>query len=176
TARRTLPRRRGCGERWRMPRSWIWLQLLLGWLPVGALFALMFIVAHGGSLAEALAIATQMMLTAALLGIVVYPFAVRVPWPHRLHARFIATQIGAAAAYAFTWFALNAVIASSIGSAVLRVRGGRLALALVVGPGWGVLYVIMGIWLYVMVAGIAYANRAAEHAARVEALAARTQL
>src|ERR1700756_4838210 len=100
-----------------MPRSWIWLQLLLGWLPVGALFALMVFVAHDGTLAAALLIATQMMLTAALLGVVVYRFTQRVTWPHPLHLRFVATQIVAASTYAVAWFALNALIASSIESA-----------------------------------------------------------
>jgi LytS/YehU family sensor histidine kinase len=51
-----------------------------------------------------------------------------------------------------------------------------MTLALLVGPAWGVLYLILGVWLYIMVAGIGYANRAAERNAQIEALAARTQL
>jgi len=159
-----------------MPRAWIWLQLLLGWLPMGALFALMMLAAHGGSVAGAALIAMQMMLTAALLGILAYRSTERVPWPHPLHLRFIATHVLAALVYAAAWFALNVAVGSLIESTHLSLARGHLTLALVVGPGWGVLYLILGVWLYIMVAGIAYANRAAERNAQIEALAARTQL
>jgi sensor histidine kinase YesM len=159
-----------------MPRAWIWLQLLLGWLPMGALFALMVLAAHGGSFFAAALIATQMMLTAALLGIFAYRYTQRVPWPHPLRVRFVVTHVLAALAYAAAWFALNVGIGSLVESTRLSVSMSHLTLALVVGPAWGVLYLILGVWLYIMVAGIAYANRAAERSAQIEALAARTQL
>jgi sensor histidine kinase YesM len=159
-----------------MPRAWIWLQLLLGWLPMGALFALMVLAAHGGSFIGAALIATQMMLTAAVLGVVAYRNTVRVPWPHPLRLRFIATHVLAALVYAAAWFALNVAIGSLIESTHLSLANSHPTLALVVGPAWGVLYLILGVWLYIMVAGIAYANRAAERNAQIEALAARTQL
>jgi len=159
-----------------MPRSWIWLQLLLGWLPVGALFALMFKMAHGGPVTEALAMALQLVLTAALLGIVVYRFTQRVAWPYPLHWRFVATQLFAALAYAITWFALNVLIGSVVATISHSIGHGGFAVLLAIGPGWGVPYVVLGIWLYVMVAGIAYANNAAERRVRIEAMAARTQL
>jgi sensor histidine kinase YesM len=159
-----------------MPRSWIWLQLLLGWLPIGALFALMLFIAHGGSFVDAVPMALQLVLTAALLGLVVYRFTEHVPWPHPVRLRFVAVHIAAASAYAFTWFALNVAIASAIASVLHSLRSGKPVLVLAIGPAWGVPYVILGFWLYVMVAGIAYANRVAERAARIEALAARTQL
>jgi len=159
-----------------MPRAWIWLQLLLGWLPMGALFALMVLAAHGGSFAGAALIAMQMMLTAALLGILAYRYTVRVPWPHPLRLRFIATHVLAALVYAAAWFALNVAVGSLIESTHLSLASSHLILALVVGPAWGVLYLILGVWLYIMVAGIGYANRAAERNAQIEALAARTQL
>jgi signal transduction histidine kinase len=159
-----------------MPRAWIWLQLLLGWLPMGALFALLFFVSHGGSFASAATIAIQMMLTAAALGIFVYRYTQRVPWPHPLTARFVGSHFAAAFAYALAWFVLNVLIGSTIASILSTAEQGRLVLALAIGPGWGVPYVILGVWLYIMVAGIAYANRAAARSAQIEALAARTQL
>ncbi|HEY2396326.1 MAG TPA: histidine kinase [Rudaea sp.] len=159
-----------------MPRSWIWLQLLLGWLPVGALFALMFEMAHGGPVIDALVMALQLMLTAALLGIVVYRFTQRVAWPHPLRWRFVATQLLAALAYAITWSALNVLIASLIASVMHSIERGGFVVALAIGPGWGAPYVVLGIWLYVMIAGIAYANHAAERRVKIEAMAARTQL
>jgi sensor histidine kinase YesM len=159
-----------------MPRAWIWLQLLLGWLPMGALFALMVLAAHGGSVTGAVLIATQMMLTAALLGILAYRYTVRVPWPHPLRLHFVAKHVLAALVYATAWFALNVVVGSLIESTHISLASGHMTLALLVGPAWGVLYLILGVWLYIMVAGIAYANRAAERNAQIETLAARTQL
>ena len=159
-----------------MPRNWIWLQLLLGWLPVAVLFALMFKMAHGGPLSDALAMALQMVLTAALLGIVVYRFTQRVPWPHPLRWRFVARHLLAAFIFATTWSTLNVVIASAIASVLNSAESGRPVLVLAIGPGWGVPYLLLGVWLYVMVAGIAYANGAAQRSAQIEALAARTQL
>jgi len=159
-----------------MPRNWIWLQLLLGWLPVGVLFAVMFKSAHGGPVGDAVAMALQLMLTAALLGVFVYRFTQRVPWPHPLRWRFVGTHLLAAAAFAITWFVLNVLIASVIASTLHSIERSTPVLVLAIGPGWGVPYVILGVWLYVMVAGIAYANGAAQRSAQIEALAARTQL
>ena len=107
-----------------MPRAWIWLQLLLGWLPVGALFALSFYIAHGPPFASAALMAAQLMLTAALLGLVVHRYTQRVPWPHPMRAAFVVRHILAAAAYAFTWFVLNVLIASILASVRDSVRHG----------------------------------------------------
>jgi sensor histidine kinase YesM len=159
-----------------MPRAWIWLQLLLGWLPVGALFAAMLYIAHGGPPLAAVVMALQLMLTAAGLGVLVYRFTQRVPWPHPLALRFVGAQLLAALAYALSWFVLNVLIASAIASVLHSADSGRFVLTLALGPAWGASYVVFGFWLYVMVAGIAYANRAAERSAQLEALAARTQL
>jgi len=159
-----------------MPRSWVWLQLLLGWLPVAALFALMFRMAHGGPASDALFMALQLVLTAALLGIAVYRFTQRVPWPHPLRLGFAATHALAAFVYALTWFVLNVLIASIVASILQSIDHGSFVLALAIGPGWGLPYIMLGVWLYVMVAGIAYANGAAQRSAQIEALAARTEL
>jgi signal transduction histidine kinase len=159
-----------------MPRSLIWLQLLLGWLPVGALFAVMFQMAHGGPVGDSLAMALQLMLTAALLGLGVYRFTQRVPWPHPLRWLFVARHLLAAFVFAIAWFALNVLIASVIASILHSIDNRQPTFALAIGPGWGLPYVVLGLWLYVMVAGIAYANGAAQRSARIEALAARTQL
>jgi hypothetical protein len=156
-----------------MPRSLIWLQLLLGWLPVGALFAVMFQMAHGGPVGDSLAMALQLMLTAALLGLGVYRFTQRVPWPHPLRWRFVARHLRAAFVFAIAWFALNVLIASVIASILHSIDNRQPTFALAIGPGWGLPYVVLGLWLYVMVAGIAYANGAAQRSARIEADAPR---
>lgn len=159
-----------------MPRALVWLQLLLGWLPVGAIFAFMLYMAHGGEPLWSVIMALQLMLTAAALGLVVYRFTLRVPWPHPLGARFVALQVFAALAYALVWAVLNVFVASAITSILHSIEGHRLTLMFAIGPGWGVPYLVLGFWLYIMVAGVAYANRATERAAQTEALAARTQL
>lgn len=159
-----------------MPRTLIWLQLLLGWLPVGVIFAFMIFLAHGGSPVWAGVMALQLVATAAALGLVVYRFTLRVPWPHPLRLRFVAAQLLAAIAYALAWAVSNVLIASLITSILHSIDERRITLVLALGPAWGVSYVVLGFWLYVMVAGIAYANRAAERAAQIEASAARAQL
>ena len=159
-----------------MPRALIWLQLLLGWLPVGAVFAFMIFMAHGGSPLWAIVMALQLMLVAAALGVVVYRFTLRIPWPHPLRLRFVAAQLLAALAYALAWAVLNVLVASVITTILHSVDERRLVVLLQTGPGWGVPYFVLGFWLYIMTAGVAYATRATERAAQIEALAARTQL
>jgi LytS/YehU family sensor histidine kinase len=47
----------------------------------------------------------------------------------------------------------------------------------IVASPYGIIpFLIMGVWLYVMVAGVAYASQATERAIRAEAIAARSQL
>ncbi|HET7843669.1 MAG TPA: histidine kinase [Xanthomonadales bacterium] len=141
------------------------VQLLIGWLPVGALFCVLIATAHRTPVLDAAPIALQMMLTAAALGVLVDRFAARLPWPHPMRARFVFAHLAAAPAYAVSWWMLNNVVES--------IRHG--AIAIVVGPGI-VPYLVLGVWLYVMVAGVAYAQRGAARRAELEAQAARAQL
>ncbi|HET9483827.1 MAG TPA: histidine kinase [Xanthomonadales bacterium] len=143
------------------------LPLLFGWLPIAVLFTVLIVTAHGGPVLPAVGVALRMVVTAALLGAVVHRLTLRWPWPHPFRLRFLALHAAAAATFAVAWFVLQSVVASLI--------HGRLAI--VVGPGQGPWpYLILGVWLYVMVAGIAYASRATARAAELEALAAQTQL
>ncbi len=149
-----------------MSRRVVWLQLLIGWLPVWALFTTLIMAAHANtSVHAALLIALRIMVTAALLGFVVQRFTERVPWPSRVRPPFVAVHLGAAFVYSATWVFFNSIIDS--------VFRGRLVLN--VGPGVTA-YLMMGIWLYVMVAGVSYTTVATERAARAEANAARAQL
>ena len=148
-----------------MPRTWFWLQLCIGWLPVGALFTVMMMVVHQSSLLSALWVALRMISTAALLGWFVHRLAERRPWPWPFRFGFAWLHLGAALLYAAAWLLLNAAFEGLL--------HGHFSVTL--GPGT-VPYLITGVWLYVMVAGVAYANQSAARAARSEALAARTQL
>jgi signal transduction histidine kinase len=149
-----------------MPRAWIiWLQLIIGWLPIWALFTTLLVTAHPGPLLQASLIALRMMLAAAILGLLVHRLTDRLPWPQPVRPAFIGIHLVAAIAYAGGWLLLNGLIESLMrGEAVLTM-----------GPGITP-YLVLGIWLYVMIAGVTYATRATERAARAEATAARAQL
>jgi hypothetical protein len=146
-------------------RGWVWLQLAVAWLPMWALFSALIFIAHGVPLAEAAIGGLRMVGAGALLGIAVQRYASRMPWPHPFRLAFVAAQVIAACVYAVSWYALICVIDSAvIGHWVL-----------VIGPGVGA-FLITGVWLYIMVAGVAYANLAAQRTARIEASATRMQL
>jgi hypothetical protein len=148
-----------------MSRPWIWLQLLIGWLPIWALFTVLIMVAHGPGTGTAALIALRMVAAAAVLGIAVHRLSARLPWPHPFRVRFVGVHVVGAAVYSLTWFALNGLIES-------LVHG---ELRLEIGPGTAP-YLTTGVWLYVMIAGVVYASRAAERTAQIQALEARTQL
>src|SRR6185369_14178610 len=154
-----------------MSRAWLWLQIIIGWLPIWALFTLMMVSAHDLPWLSGALYASRMMAAAAVLGIAVHRFTARLPWPHPMQVRFVVTHFFAAALYAAAWL----LLISAIESVVVSVSSGRLTGVFVVGPGV-VPFMILGVWLYVIVAGVTYSNRAAQRAAQIEALAARSQL
>lgn len=148
-----------------MGRAWIWVQWLIGWLPVAALFAVLMMTVHGAGIHEALHYSLRLMATAAVLGLVVHRVTARLPWPHPMRLAFLAKHALGAALYAVAWVLAN--------SAVESLMVGRTVL--VIGPGIAA-YLVTGVWFYVMIAGVAYAQRAAARNAELEALQARSQL
>jgi hypothetical protein len=142
-----------------MPSGWIWLQLAVAWLPMWALFTAVIVMVHGQSLGSAAVASLRMIAPGALLGIAVYRFASRMPWPHPFQMSFVAMHVLAAGLYGASWFVLISAIDSLL-------RG-----QLVIG-----LFLLTGIWLYIVVAGVAYANLAAQRTAVIEAHTARMQL
>ena len=148
-----------------MGRAWIWTQWLIGWLPVAALFAVLMMTVHGAGFASALHYSLRLMATAAVLGLVVHRVTARLPWPHPMQLSFIAWHALGAALYAAAWVAANSVVESLVVGRVV----------LVMGPGIAA-YLVTGVWFYVMIAGVAYAQRAAARNAQLEALQARSQL
>ncbi|WP_457323607.1 sensor histidine kinase [Roseateles sp. P5_E11] len=148
-----------------MGRAWIWVQWLIGWLPVAALFAVLMMTVHGAGIHEALHYSLRLMATAAVLGLVVHRFTARLPWPHPLKLSFVAKHALGATLYAVAWVAANSIVESLVVGRVV----------LVVGPGIAA-YLVTGVWFYVMIAGVAYAQRAAARNAQLEALQARSQL
>ncbi len=154
-----------------MSRAWLWLQIIIGWVPIWALFTLMMVSVHDLPWQGATLSASRMMAAAAVLGVAVHRFTARLPWPYPMQVRFVLMHLLAAALYAVAWL----VLISAIESALLSLARGHLTGVFVVGPGV-VPFMILGVWLYVIVAGVTYSTRAAQRAAQIEALAARTQL
>ncbi len=148
-----------------MSRGWIWLQLVIGWLPMWALFTALIVIAHDASLASAAIGALRVVAAGALLGIGVYKFVARTPWPHPFRLGFAGLHVLAAGLYSASWYLLLSLIDS--------VVTGQPGFA--IGPRAGA-WLVTGVWLYIMVAGVAYANLAAQRAAKIQAHATRMQL
>lgn len=148
-----------------MPRAWVFVQLIIVWLPIWALLTVLMMSAHRASAIDAAPIALRLVAAAAVLGIAAHRFTARLPWPHPFQLRFVAAHVLAAAIYSLAWFLLNSLIESVF----------RGQLVMVLGSGIGP-FLITGVWFYVMIAGVAYANRAAARVAHIATLEARTQL
>lgn len=146
-------------------RTWVWIQLLIGWLPAWALFALLMFSMHGLAPGVAALYALRLVALAALLGLAVQRLTQRWPWPYPFRALFVLRHAGAAAAYALAWTTLNSLVESLI--------VGRWAI--VIGPGI-VAFLVTGIWFYVMIAGVAYAHSAAQRIAENRELETRSQM
>ncbi len=147
-------------------RPLVWLQLLIGWVPIWVLFTTLVVTAHPDvSLPAAIFASSRMMIGVVLLAIPVRRLTRRFPWPHPFHPGFALVHLVAAPLFALGWLVFNSLVQS-------MHRG-----ALVISAGYGIgPFLVLGIWLYVMVAGVSYATDATERAARAEALAARSQL
>jgi len=107
----------------------------------------------------------RMMACAAVLGLVVQRLTDRLPWPHPFRPAFAFIHLIAAAVYSGSWIVLNTLFE-------IAFRGhSAVTLGYAVGP-----FLVLGVWMYVMIAGISYAMSASERAARAEAAAAQSQL
>ncbi len=155
-------------RRWRVSRASVGL-LVLAWIPVWALYALLIgpdnPVHPGTSMHGAALIALRSISLAALLGLLVKRLTDRVPWPHPFRASFALVHVAGALVYSHAWFAVAAAVENA-----LRPGAVHAYFALKV-PN-----LVLGSWLYVMIAGTMYAAQATERAARAEALAVRSQL
>ena len=156
-------------------RALLWAQLLVGWVPVWALFTTLIVGAHpGASLLGAAVIALRMVLAAAALAVLVHRVVARLPWPQpsssvQVRSRFVGVHLLAAAAFAVVWVGVN--VAADRLTAVALLAEGRVRVHYPLVP-----YLVLGVWLYVMIAGVAYAHQATARAARAEAMAAQAQL
>lgn len=103
----------------------------------------------------------------ALVAFLVYRFVRRVPWPRRLRLSFVLLNIAAAIATTLLWLGLTIAVESLFTGSLLNTRSGNLF--------WSE-RLVMGLFLYSVIAAITYPVEAAARAARAESVAARTQL
>ncbi|MFN0178536.1 MAG: sensor histidine kinase [Gemmatimonadales bacterium] len=145
----------------------VWLQLLIGWLPVWALLSTLIGTAHPEvEPLFAVLYGFRLVAAAAILAVLVDRLTIRLPWPRVIRPQFALIHLVAAAAYASLWVASVSLVESVF----------RRQLVLVTGPTGVFSFLILGGWLYLMVAGVAYATRASNRAALAEAAAARAEL
>lgn len=146
-------------------RSWFWLQMAIGWVPMWVLFTLMVMSVHEETFAVSALMALRMIASAALLGLGVLALTRRHPWPSPFRWSFLLLHAAAAMLYAALW-----VVAYSLIESVLRWH-----LAYVAGPGIG-RFMLTGVWLYLTITAVAYAQQAAQRTAMIQASTARAQL
>ncbi len=148
-------------------RVWPSSQLIIGWIPVWALYGTLLFVMHQPVSIHYAAFAGLMAIVpAALLGLGVFRLTKRFPWPRPFRSRFVFMHVLFAFGYSVAWIAAVSIVQS--------VAVHRLVIA--VGPVGATPFLILGVWLYIMVAGVSYSQEATERAARAEAAAVRAQL
>src|SRR5712691_840721 len=107
------------------------------------------------SLAAAFPRAVLTIGMAALVGVAVWQFCIRVPWPEKFRARFYALHIVAAVIYGGVWM---------IGTIAVEPLLTHTQMWSVLKTPRAVTWVLTGMWLYAAVAGISYAIQSQQRA------------
>lgn len=151
------------------------LKVTLAWLPFFVLWALFIVVYGSGSPRAGVISSLTAIGGAALLGVGVWWFSGKYPWPDHLQPSFYFVHLLVGTIYSAAWVAIEYGVES--------IRSGASFLEMLFASsvlGWQLL---MGLWLYGLVAGVSYAVRIRRSlreqeraAARAEALAAQAQL
>ena len=107
------------------------------------------------SLAAVLPTAVLTIGMAGLIGLAVWEFCIRVPWPEKFRARFYALHIVAAVIYGGVWM---------IGTIAVEPLLTHTQMWSVLKTPRAVTWVLTGMWLYAAVAGISYAIQSQQRA------------
>jgi len=118
------------------------------------------------SLAAAFPRAVLTIGMAALVGVAVWQFCIRVPWPEKFRARFYALHIVAAVIYGGVWM---------IGTIAVEPLLTHTQMWSVLKTPRAVTWVLTGMWLYAAVAGISYAIQSQQRAHENERRALRAE-
>ena len=143
------------------------------WLPFYLFWVLFFLTYARGrqTLADALSYGLVSIGSAAVLGVAVWRFCARNPWPLDVRGSFYAKHLAAAALYATSW-----ILIMYAGDAALDRKPVLEMLTSGVKSGVIGWQFLMGVWLYGLVAGVSYgiqtrrrANESENRALRAEA-------
>ena len=147
----------------------VWLQIIAMWMPLWALYALLIATAHADASLKVIILAsTWAILVAALLAIPVRKHTEKLPLSRPVTARFILGHLVGIVAFSIVWVLLT--FAATLHTTTVR---GATSFAFAMQPA---AFLVMGAWLYIIIAGASYARHATERAGRAEALAAKSQL
>ena len=145
-----------------------WFAYVAAWVAAAGFWALAAAGSSRMSPVETFPYGLMVMTVAGLMGVGVWQLTGRVHWRTRT-ASFFVVHVAALACYAII-YALSSAIPDLVkGNLIVAARGLRDSPVLI----WSLL---MGSWLYVMVAGIAYAIRSERERAREAAGAADARL
>lgn len=118
-------------------------------------------------LPEEIQSAVSAVTAGALVAFLAYRLVRRVPWPRRFRLSFLLFNVAAAVATTLLWLGATIAIESLFTGSLLNTRAGGLF--------WSE-RLVMGLFLYAVIAAITYPVEAAARAGRAESLAARRQL
>jgi len=140
---------------------------VLAWVPLWGLWFLIGMSAPGASVAKAAADATVAIATAALLGVGVWRATGVYAWPERMHFKFFGMHLLGGSLFALLW------MVPSISVEALRRHVGLLEVA---RPPRLLASFAIGLWIYGLVTGVAYAVRTRGRLRDQERLAAEARL
>lgn len=147
-----------------MPTRW---RFVLAWAPLWGLWFLIAMSYPGATVSAAARDSTVAIGTAALLGVAVWRITGIYVWPEHLHARFYTTHLLMGSLFAVLW------MVPTLGIEALRRHVSLLELA-------GSMHVLasfaIGLWIYAVVTGVAYAVRTRGRLREQEQLAAEARL
>jgi two-component system LytT family sensor kinase len=107
------------------------------------------------------------VIAGGVVAFLLYQFVRRLPWPRPFRLWFALLNLAAALASGLLWLLLSIAVESLFTGSLLETRS--------ISEG-AHSFPILGVFLYVVVAGVTYSVESTARAARAEALAARTQL
>jgi hypothetical protein len=143
-----------------------WVPYALAWLPVLIGYANFLMRTRRYPLESAVEMSLVYVGSAALLGALVRRAASRAPWPDRKPAAFVVLQVVMASAFSLAWLAVIVLH--------LLVRVGMTASMRLVSQFDGRQFLV-GLWVYGIIAGVSYAQRATGRMREREATAARSE-
>ena len=138
------------------------LIVTLAWIPV-FLFFVAFVSSSGASIPMGVEVGARFTGTAAVLAFFVFRLAARLPWPDRLQAPFFLKHLAAAAVFSVVWASVSIYLDHPLqpGLALELITSGTAILS----------QLVLGTWIYGLIAGASYAIRERENALEADRVA-----